>query len=309
MLPSRGCCHGVFLLGHAARHRVRHSVDEWIQAARNRSTFMSRALQLDDIAKGLLKLDLASARGQVVLGDALDGLSERADRPTFLAIARVLFRASPPSWLRFVIRDGQVAREYVPTEDLERLSWMEPELDEVLLDAHGTLSAHEDEGFLKAMGDVAELFIMAALEHAGACPLHVSRLSDSYGYDIECASGSVDRIEVKAASQSSQLNFHISRNEFEKSSQYGREWRLVQVVFSNKAFVSERLDVSHIDIVRELRHGVLQELVPTDTEAFRWMKSARISTSLDFWRTADVTLDPGYSTDGFQRAALNVKSP
>jgi hypothetical protein len=155
---------------------------------------MSRALQLDDIAKGLLKLDLASARGQIVLDDALDGLSEQADRSTLLAIARVLFRASPPSWLRFVVRDGNVAREYVPTADLERLSWMEPELDEVLLEAHGAFAAHEDEGFLKAMGDVAELFIMAALEHAGACPLHVSKLSDSYGYDIECVGKPVDRI-------------------------------------------------------------------------------------------------------------------
>jgi hypothetical protein len=270
---------------------------------------MSRALQLDDIAEGLLRLGLVSAHGRIVLCDALEGLSEQADRPTLLAIARVLLRASPPSWLRFVLRDGQVAREYVPTEDLESLVWMEPELDQVLLDACGAVFEQDDEAFLKAMGNVAELFVMAALKRAGACPLHVSKLSDSYGYDIECEGKTVDRIEVKAASQSSQLHFHISRNEFEKSSQYGREWRLVQVVFSNKAFVSERLDASHIDIVRELRHGVLQELVPTDTEAFRWMKSARISTNLDFWRTADVTLDPGYSTDGFQRAALNVKSP
>lgn len=298
MFPSRGCCHGVFLLGHAARQKNRHSVDEWVQAARERSTYMSRALQLDEIANGLLKLGLATTQGCVRLGDALSGLTEQADRPTLLAIARLLFQASPPSWLRFVVRNGQVAREYAPTEDIENLAWIEPELDQLLLDAHGAVVV-QDEGFLKAMGDAAELFVLAALQRAGASPLHVARLSDLYGYDIECPGQTVDRIEVKAASQTSQSRIHISRNEFEKSLRYGREWRLVQVVFSSKAFVSDRLDSSHIDSVRELRHGVLQELVPADTEAFKWTTSAQISIAPEAWGTACLALDPSFATAGF----------
>lgn len=303
MFPSRGCCHGVFLLGHAAKQKRRHSVDEWVRAARERSTYMSMALQLNEIANGLLRLDLATIQGEVRLGDALSGLCERADRPTFLAIARLLLQASPPSWLRFVVRDGRVTREYVPTGDFENLDWIEPELDQFLLDAYGAASA-QDESFLRAMGDVAELFVLAALEHAGASPLHVSRLSDSYGYDIECPGNTVDRIEVKAASEASQSRFHISRNEFEKSSRYGSEWRLLQVVFSSKAFVSDRLDSSHIENLRELRPGVLQELVPTDTDAFKWTVSAEIFTTPEVWGAPSLVLDPSFSTAGFLRRAL-----
>lgn len=301
MIPSRGCCHGVFLLSHAARQKDRHSVDEWVQAARERSTYMSRALQLDEIAKGLLKLGLATTQGRICLGDALRGLSEQADRPTLLAIARLLFHASPPGWLRFVVRNGQVAREYVPTQVIENLTWIEPELDQILLDIYGAVAVH-DEGFLKAMGDAAELFVLAALKRAGASPLHVSRLSDSYGYDIECSGATVDRIEVKAASEESQSKFHITRNEFEKSLHYGTEWRLVQVVFSREAFVSDRLDCSHIQGVRELRHNVLQKLVPADTEAFKWTVSAQVSTRPEVWGSPRFTLDPSFFTTGFGRA-------
>jgi hypothetical protein len=248
---------------------------------------------------------LASAQDKIVIRKDFDGLSEQADRPTLLAIARVLFRSSPPSWLRFVVRDEHVAREYIPTEDLESLSWMEPELDQVLLDVHNVDAAHDD-GLLKAMGTVAELFVMAALERAGARPLHVSKLSDTYGYDIESAGKTIERIEVKAASQSTQTKFHISRNEFEKSSRYGHEWKLVQVIFSSKAFVSDRLDSSHIDSVRDLRHGVLQELVPADTKDFKWTKSAQISTTPEAWIPTNVILDPEFSTDGFRSAIVSA---
>ena len=268
---------------------------------------MSRALQLDDTAKGLLRLGLAKMQDRIHLADSLTGLSEQADKPTLLAIARLLFQASPPSWLRFVVRDGEVAREYVPTDYLENLAWIEPELDQMLLDAHGAVAARDD-GFLKAMGDAAELFVLAALARAGASPLHVSKLSDSYGYDIECLGATADRIEVKAASQASQSTFHISRNEFEKSSHYGLEWRLVQVVFSNQAFVSDRLDSSHIASVRELRHGVLQDLVPVDTRAFKWTDSAQISTTVEAWGSAALTLDPNFSIPGFRFVAANVSA-
>ena len=303
MFPSRGCCHGVLLLGHAARLKERHSITEWVQAARERSTFMSRALQLDDIARGMLDLGLASVQDRVSLAGSLDGLSECADAPTLRAIARLLLKKAPPSWIWFAVRDGQVTREYVPASDLENLAWIEPELDQMLLDAFDAIVTHEDDGFLKAMGDAAELMVLAALQRAGANPLHVSRLSDSYGYDIECPGAKTDRIEVKAAGQTSLTQFHISRNEFEKSLRYGPEWRLLQVVFSGKAFVSNHLDASHVEIVRVLRHGVLQELVPKDTQSFKWTQSAQISPPEDAWGSAELALDPNFSTPGFRHTS------
>lgn len=301
MFPSRGCCHGVFLLGYTARLKERRSITEWEQAARERSTFMSRALQLDDIAKGMLNLGLASIQDRVTLAGSLEGLSECADTPTLRGIARLLLKTAPPSWIWFAVRDGQVAREYVPASDLESLAWIEPELDQMLLDAFDEIVTREDDGFLKAMGDAAELMVLAALQRAGANPLHVSRLSDSYGYDIECQGAKADRIEVKAAGPASLGHCHISRNEFEKSARYGPEWRLVQVVFSGKAFVANHLDASHVEIVRELRHGVLQALVPKDTQSFKWTQSAQISPPEDAWESAGLVLDPDFSTPGFRR--------
>jgi hypothetical protein len=265
---------------------------------------MSRALQLEDMAKGLLKHGLARMEGHICLAERLTGFSLQADKPTLIAIARLLFQASPPSWLRFVVRDGHVAREYMPTEDLENLAWIEPELDQMLLDTYGIVSARDDL-FLKAMGDAAELFVLAALARKGANPLHVSKLSDSYGYDIECSGATANRIEVKAASHVSQSKFHITRNEFEKSSHYGREWRLLQVVFANAAFVSEFLNSSHIAIVRELRYGILQDLVPVDTPAFKWTESALITTRPEVWGSAAIELDPDFRIAGFGPITAN----
>jgi hypothetical protein len=265
---------------------------------------MSRALHLDETAKGLLKHGLAKMSGHICLAEGLISFSVQADKPTLIAIARLLLQASPPNWLRFVVRDGQVAREYMPTEDLENLAWIEPELDQMLLDAYGTLSVNDDE-FLKAMGDAAELFILAALVRKGANPLHVSKLSDSYGYDIECSGTVVNRIEVKAASHASRSKFHISRNEFEKSSHYGPQWRLLQVIFTNAAFLSDHLDSSHVASVRELRYGVLQELVPADTQSFKWAESAQITTTSEVWGSTDIELDPDFRTTGFRHNAAS----
>lgn len=303
VLPSRGCCHGVFLLGHAARLKEGRSVADWTQAARERSTFMSRALQLDDIAQEMLNLGLAYCRDGVRLANSLHGLSDCADNPTFLAIARLLLKTAPPSWIWFAVSDGQVTREYVPASDLDKLAWIGPELDQMLLDVFDSIVTREDDDFRKAMGDAAELMVLAALRRSGANPLHVSRIADSYGYDIECAGQRIDRIEVKAAGPGSKTNFYISRNEFEKCAYFGPEWRLVQVIFSGEAFLADFLDATHVETVRELRHGVLGELVPKDTPSFRWTESAQISPPGDTWLPFVLALDPDFKTQGFRHKA------
>jgi hypothetical protein len=302
MLPSRGCCHGVFLLSHAARLKERRSIDEWITAARQRATFMSHALNLREIAGAMVDLGLAEIGEAVTLAGALHELSSRADTPTLLAIARLWFRASPPEWLALAVSDGEVIREHIPSSDLSSLVWAGHELDELILDAYAAQSSEYDDGFLKEMGNAAELLVFAALQRAGENPVHVSLMSDAYGYDIECRSDTVARIEVKAASRNSMSRFHISRNEYEKSVRHGSEWRLLQVIFSTRAFVCELIDASQVDEVRELRQGALQHLVPSDTPAFRWSQSAEISPPIDAWGPCPITLDPAFTVKGFRRS-------
>lgn len=299
MLPSRGCCHGVFLLCHAARLKKRSSLADWTCAARDRATFMSRALDLEEIAIRLLDLKLVAVEGDVILADSLEGLSERADVSTLRAIAHILLKAAPPTWLWSAVHEGEIATEYVPASDLQNLAWLGTGLDELLLDVYASLVKPNNERFLKAMGDAAELVVMAALRKMGNHPLHVALLSDSYGYDIECLGSNTDRIEVKAASEKSMDRFHITRNEYEKSTRYGHEWRLVQVVFSRDAFLAARIDASHVKLVRELNHGALQELVPKDTTGFKWTSTAQIFPPESAWYPADLSLDPAFSITGF----------
>jgi hypothetical protein len=301
MLPSQGCCHGVFLLCHAARLAQRRNPVEWVNAARSRSTFMAFALNLDELARDLIRLRLAILSDYVTISESLLNLSFCADRATLMSIAHLLLIASPPSWLEIVIQNGEVSREYIPSKDMDTLFWIGSDLDRFLLDAYAARLASNQTALLKRMGDTAELIVFHALKFSGARPVHVAKISDSYGYDIECQGSTIDRVEVKASSSNTQKRFHISRNEYEKSIYYGDEWRLVQIVFSNSAFITKKINQSHIESIIELRIGTLQKLVPPDTAAFRWTESAVITAPDDAWNLGQLTLEPNFSIDGFHQ--------
>lgn len=83
---------------------------------------------------------------------------------------------------------------------------------------------------------------------------------------------------------------------------FGAEWRLVQVVFSTRAFIAERITAYDIAEVLELDSGALGALVPPDTEAFRWAESAEIVAPIDAWRRADLVTDPDFALDKFKRS-------
>jgi hypothetical protein len=291
----------VFLLGHAATLKERRSVDDWVNAAGQRSTYMSRALGLGKIAGDLLDSGLATFQERIVVANALSGLAEQADATTLRGIARLLLKASPPSWLRLAVQDGHLCREYIPADDLDSLAWIEPELDEALLGANEGSSAPEDDGFLKALGDAAELLVLEGLRWSGASPVHVARMSDAFGYDIEVKGPPLDRVEVKASSRLTSTSFHLSRNEFEMSVRYGNEWRLVQVVFSTKAFVADCIDASMVECIREFRPGALRELVPPDTATFTWTKSAKVTPPDCAWMPSMIVLNPRFSIPGFTK--------
>jgi hypothetical protein len=264
---------------------------------------MAGALNLDQIARDLVQLRLAFLSPERVLVDpALAELSSQADSVTLLAIARVLISKEPPFWLTLAVQDRRVLREYIPQDALEELSWIEPNLDEFLISLHlSSADAVRENAFNKWLGDAAELFVFAALNKARAAPIHVAKISDAYGYDIECTGSCTGKIEVKAASRNTQSSFYISRNEFDKSQIYGAEWRLIQVVFTNRAFVDRQLGASHIHAARQLDAATLAALVPKDTSCFKWTESALITAPAASWAPADLILDEDFLIEGFSR--------
>jgi len=263
---------------------------------------MAGALNLDRTAGEMLELGLAScASDGVAIDPALGALSTRADKITFVAIARILLCKAPPLWLSLVVRDKHVHREYIPEHDLDDLQWIEPGLDQFLLSVGALTQSPEDDAFTKRLGDAAELFVFSALKLMGAAPIHVAMFSDVYGYDIECLGARTDRIEVKAASENTKGRFYLSRNEFDKSTLYGDEWRLIQVTFSNRAFIEDRIDSSYVESVRELNNGALREIIPHDTDGFRWAESALITVPAEGWKASELELDPQIVIDGFHK--------
>lgn len=264
---------------------------------------MAGALDFDQIALDMINLGLAiSNPDQIIIEPALAELSKQADRTTLVAIARILLLREPPFWLTLAVQDQQVFREYIPQRDLEDLCWIDPALDHFLLSVHSLTREHgQEDAFSKRLGDAAELFIFAALKKFGVAPIHVAKFSDAYGYDIECPGSHVDRVEVKAASRNTQGSFHISRNEFDKSVLHGKEWRLIQVTFTNRAFIDDQLDASHVESIRELKSGVLQEVIPADTDAFRWIESALITVTTANWKSVEFILDTDFVTKGFRK--------
>jgi hypothetical protein len=302
MLPSRGLCHTVFLLNHTLHLRPRVNVDDWVTASRSKATFMAQSADLRRTAEALIGIGLVSVGPTLTPKKRLSALSERADRPTLVAIARLLLSHAPPAWLAIALDHAGVRREYIPSRDLEGLSWLGDELDRLLLDAYEFVTAEERVAFRKKFGNAAELLVLAAKTLQGAQPIHVAAFSDVYGYDIECRLPTTERIEVKAASENTRHRFHLSRNEYDKSRFFGAEWRLVQVVFSTRAFIAERITAYDIAEVLELDSAALSALVPPDTESFRWAESAEISAPIEAWRRADLVMDPDFTLDSFRRS-------
>lgn len=303
MCYSRGFVHGVFLLARAARINRRRDVDEWIAAAREPHVSLGATSDLGQPANLMIQAGLARCRPDGVEVDTrLLELSESADGRTFRALVRLLLASKPPVWLQTAVTRDGVRREYIPSHVLATLTWLEPELDDVLRGAFIEVSVEGDDALRKAMGDAAELFVMSALHRQGVQPLHVAMLSDTFGYDIEIHQGPLRRIEVKAAGITTKGRFHLSRNEFDKSRLYGGEWALVQVVFTSSAHLADILDPSHVAGFYQLTPGTLSEVVPADTPHFNWEGSALITPSEECWKPMGLEPESTFRTAGFSRS-------
>ncbi|MFI9403662.1 protein NO VEIN domain-containing protein [Nocardia sp. NPDC052316] len=299
MLPLHGAAYSTLLLTQVALLTARRSIDEWVDAARGtHGRQLASQIEMRTYAQHLVDCRLASIDTHVKISPRLLAAARFPDGRAMCHIAQVMLRARPPFWLYVAVKGRHVQRELIPTNDLNGLLWLEPRLDQVLVRSAADINAEVDNQAAKALGDAAELLMMAALEYEGSHPVHIAQLSDAYGYDIEVPGRDVDCIEVKAATSSTSAGFHITRNEFDTAIYCGTRWRLIQIVLSNTALLADKIGAIHVEAVRELTHDDLQQLIPEDTDQFRWEKSAGITVPPEMWRDPEVLLDPDFVVPG-----------
>ncbi|BCJ70679.1 hypothetical protein CS0771_02230 [Catellatospora sp. IY07-71] len=307
MVPSRGFAQAAVLLAWAAALAPRRDIPSWINAAKRHGAFLAAATDLPAVADALVRWRLAIVDDRIDLAGPLAALAQAADRATLTAMARLALTCEPPAWLPLVVSGPTVSRAYIPSQDLRILSWLEPNLDQIIIDVAADLAAASSVDVKSALGTAGELVILHGLRCQGMAPVHVAEVSDAYGYDIEVRLPRVKRIEVKAASRATRHQFHLSRNEYDKSRLYHSEWMLLQVVFTNEAFTAETLTHHHIEDVFELTADTLAGLVPRDNTAFRWSESAIISPPAESWREYELRLPPGFRLPGLKvRSSLQI---
>lgn len=303
MIPGHGLSHAVLLLAHTANLSPPASLEVWVRRAKEFGTFLTAAVDLAAVAERLVRYRLAVVDGHVNVNPRLLACTQGEYVHAPREIATILLVADPPMWLHTAIADGVVMREYIPSDHLQTLSWLEPDLDQVILEAHLQLRAQSDPQRQKEIGDAAEQVIMAGLRLSGHAPIHVAAISDRFGYDIEVPGPETKRIEVKAASTRTRGHFHLSRNEFDASRAFGREWTLIQVVFRSGAFIDRHLAAAHVEGLYELKSHALEAIIQPDTTQFRWESSAMITAvSDDLWRPSQVSVDPALRLPGIGTA-------
>ena len=106
----------------------------------------------------------------------------------------------------------------MPDADLQRLTWLGPDLAPIVLSVHRAITSASDAKLREQMATPANWQSSSALERIGFQPNRVSLVSDAYGYDIEYRSGqNLHRLEVKACVQSTADRAIVTRNEYEKA--------------------------------------------------------------------------------------------
>ncbi|MER5978622.1 DUF3883 domain-containing protein [Streptomyces sp. NPDC001857] len=301
LLPSHGLAFGVLLLAHSAIRAPRSDMECWVRAATDHAPFWARSLDLRTTASALVLHGLAEETDDGIrTTDRLRAVAG-LDSGSLQAIARVLLTTSPPSWLALAARRGVVTREYIPAADLKSLSWLEPELDSVLLDAAAQLHRADEEAWRDRLGAAAEAVVVSALRRKGRRAVRVSLVSDAFGYDVEVCDPPREQLEVKGAGPQTRGSFHLTRHEFETSQRHGNRWRLVQVVFRSDAFTVDVIDSSHVAEVLLLTPQALRTVVPEDTRGFVWEQSALLTPPADAWTSADLKPAPDFTAPGLRR--------
>lgn len=289
MIPSRGTCHGVFLLVHSARCGPRRSLVEWVSFAKSAPTVMAAAIDLDVIARALFDCGLASLdSGAVVLHEGLAALGRAATDDVLMMIASLLLAKSNPAWLHASTATGEFRPELVPSMELNALGWLGESLEPLLIGA----KSHEDRdnAFKNWLGAVGEFLVVTTEQHIGATVRHVSLISDAFGYDIESVRDRTRRIEVKTSVVGTEQRLYLTRNEITVASRYRDEWVLIQVVLRPEALTATTLTREHVHSSRQLAAQSVIEVLPRDSEHCRWIETVELSTSNLDW-TAYISSD------------------
>ena len=287
LLPSRGTCHAVFIMGRVLLLRAVESIDEWVETARRQTSFIATASDLGAIANLMIAGGLATcAQSLRPHAKLVPLLSRQADRDTLVLVARLLLHSFAPAWISSVAVGDALATEYIPHGDRDALEWLEPDLANILIDVAREKAAERSADFRQRLGNAGELTVVEAKQLQGARVTHVALISDSYGYDIEAASATgKDRelIEVKATLGDRNHCVHITRNERDKAKLYGEQWKLVLVMFEPAAFFKGRAQRSDIIAVKTLPNRELLAMTDRDTDFFRWETSAELCAPDSAW--------------------------
>ena len=296
--PTRGQCHAVFLLVHAAGLGVRQNRDRWVTAARQRSTIAALSFDLESAADALLEWGLAKSVPSIVVGHPLDQFGHAADYSSLKGIAGVLLRRRPPIWLRSAVANGHLRRELIPYNDLSALAWLGDDLDDLLVAIHADVLASADDEFLEQLGRAGELIVMDAMRVIGRPARHVALISDAFGYDIEAGGQSkVEGLEVKTAFAKTSDRFFLTRNEFDISQRMSGRWRVVQVVLSSKVAATGIVTSADVQMIRELSASTVRELAPAEERHFRWLESAMFSPSEKQWIASALSVGSRFHFD------------
>jgi hypothetical protein len=195
-------------------------------------------------------------------------------------------------WMDAVVSSRGVQLEYIPTDDMLAMQWLGDDLADLLIDAGRQRHATRESEFARRLGSAAEFVVLRAKEREGGHVIHVARIADSFGYDVEHRLGvRTARIEVKGAVESTSDGFFITRNEIAQARRHGAEWILVQVVFRSSIALKGEIAVEDISAVRILSSEQVCSLIPADTPHFSWIEAARVRPPVSLWSTYPLDLD------------------
>ncbi len=130
-----------------------------------------------------------------------------------------------------------------------------------------------DDAHRKLIGAAGEEALVAILECVETLDVrHVSKESDSYGYDIEASAGAdYFHIEVKSTTRRNRTRFYLSRNEFE-TMRRDPHWILVFVRLN---------DCRRIATVATIGNRWISTTAPVDRDASTRWESARFDVPLE----------------------------
>ncbi|WP_372499765.1 DUF3883 domain-containing protein [Herbiconiux aconitum] len=124
------------------------------------------------------------------------------------------------------------------------------------------------------VGAAGESLLLQALEQScRAQVVHMSQISDGYGYDIAVVGDDLEtHLEVKSTTRRGRTEFYLSRNEYQTMLR-DSSWELVFCVLSH--------DLSAIELVYSVDKDWIERAAPVDLVARGHWQSARFDAEAD----------------------------